>query len=283
MTAGTVAVDDPDWSEASAIAEVLASGGVRSMFQPIVDLATGRVVAYEALARGPVGPMESPLALFGAARRCGLLAELDEACRAAAIRGASELGLLEPLTVFVNVEPEVIENAAFTDLLAIIEAAPGDLRIVLEITERALAARPAELLRTVERVRALGWGIALDDVGADPTSLAFMSLLRPDVIKLDLGLVQGEPSPEIAGVMNAVNAYAERSGALILAEGIEDTGHVTTSLALGATLGQGWFFGRPTFTAAPQPEARALNLPSAGRRVPSEDDVASATPTRPPP
>jgi hypothetical protein len=63
MTAGTVAVDGSDWSEASAIAEVLASRGVRSMFQPIVDLATGSVVAYEALARGPVGPMESPLAL----------------------------------------------------------------------------------------------------------------------------------------------------------------------------------------------------------------------------
>ncbi len=97
------------------------------MRQTGASLATGSVVAYEALARGPVGPMESPLALFGAARRCGLLAELDEACRAAAIRGASELGLLEPLTVFVNVEPEVIENAAFTDLLVIIEAAPGDL------------------------------------------------------------------------------------------------------------------------------------------------------------
>jgi EAL domain-containing protein (putative c-di-GMP-specific phosphodiesterase class I) len=109
---------------------------------------------------------------------------------------------------------------------------------VLEITERALAARPAELLRTVERVRARGWGIALDDVGADPTSLAFMSLLRPDVIKLDLGLVQGEPPPEIAGVMNAVNAYAERSGALILTEGIEDTRRVTTSLALGPPSGR---------------------------------------------
>ena len=93
--------------------------------------------------------------------------------------------------------------------------------VVLEITERALAARPAELLRTVERVRELGWGVALDDVGADSMSLAFMPLLRPDVVKLDLRLVQERPGPAIAEIMNAVNAYAERTGALVLAEGIE--------------------------------------------------------------
>jgi diguanylate cyclase (GGDEF)-like protein/PAS domain S-box-containing protein len=270
MTSGAVAVDGTDWSEQAALKEVLAAGSVRSAFQPIVDLATGAVVAYEALARGPLGPLESPVALFGAARRCDLLVELDEACRTAAIRGATDLGLLDPLTIFVNVEPEVVENAAFTELVAILDAAPGTLRVVLEITERALAARPAELLRTVERVRSMGWGIALDDVGADPASLAFMSLLRPDVVKLDLSLIQGVASPQVAEVMNSVNAYAERSGALILAEGIEDTRHLTSALALGATLGQGWMFGRPTYTPTPEPHGVTLDLPSAGRRVPFE-------------
>ena len=238
--------------------------GVRSVFQPIVELDTGRVVAYEALARGPVGPLERPDALFAAARAAGRLAELDEACRAAAFRGAVDAALVAPLTVFVNVEPEVLDSAPLGDLLAIAERAPGTVRVVMEITERAIAARPAELLRTVERVRELGWSIAVDDVGAESMSLAFLPLLRPDVVKLDLRLVQERPGPEIAEIMNAVNAYAERSGAVVLAEGIEHEGHLRTARGLGATLGQGWLFGRPGAGAASGLAVGELVLPGAG-------------------
>ncbi len=254
---------DPGRDPATTIHDVLRSGGVRSVFQAIVDLGTGEVAAYEALARGPVGPLQAPGALFTAARGAGLLAELDRACRSAAFRGASDLGLLAPLTVFVNVEPEVLDGAPLSELLAIADAAPGDLRVVVEITERALAARPAELLQTVERVRDLGWGIALDDVGAEPASLAFMSLLSPDVVKLDMSLVQGRPSPRVAEVMAAVHAYAERTGALVLAEGIETEQHLATARALGATLAQGWYFGRAEEHPAPPASVRPLRLPSA--------------------
>src|ERR1700710_1632565 len=72
---------------------VLAAGGIHSLFQPIVDLDTGAVVAYEALARGPQGPLHAPDALFSAARRAGCLAELDDACRRAAFRGARTAGI----------------------------------------------------------------------------------------------------------------------------------------------------------------------------------------------
>jgi PAS domain S-box-containing protein len=246
---------DPDLDRALA-------DGVRSVFQPIVALDTGDVVAYEALARGPEGRLERPDLLFAAARAAGRLAELDEVCRTAAFRGAVTQGLLAPNTLFVNVEPEVLDTAPLADLLAIADAAPGRLRVVMEITERALATRPAELLRTVERVRALGWGIALDDVGADSMSLAFMPLLRPDVVKLDLRLVQERPGPEVAQIMNAVNAYAEQSGALVLAEGIEDDSHLRIALGLGATLGQGWLFGHPAAAPATDRASAELVLPA---------------------
>jgi diguanylate cyclase (GGDEF)-like protein/PAS domain S-box-containing protein len=255
--------DDP-----ALVAAALRPGGVRSVFQPIVDLDTGRVVAYEALARGPEGPLQRPDLLFATARGCGRLAELDQACRAAAFRGAVEHALLAPLTVFVNVEPEVLDSAPLADLLAIAETAPRQLRIVLEITERALATRPAELLRTVERVRELGWGVAVDDVGADSMSLAFLPLLRPDVVKLDLSLVQERPGPAVAQIMNAVNAHAERSGALVLAEGIEDDEHLATARALGATLGQGWLFGRPGPGPAVGLTVGRLRLPDTGDTEP---------------
>ena len=258
--------------------EILAARSVRSVFQPIIDLDGGHVVAYEALARGPQGPLERPDALFDAARQAGRLAELDEACRAAAFHGAVEHGLLAPLTLFVNVEPEVLDTAPLGDLLAIAEAAPGELRVVMEITERALAVRPADLLRTVERVRALGWGVALDDVGADTLSLAFMQLLRPDVVKLDLRLVQDRPGPAIAEIMNAVNDYAESSGAVLLAEGIETEQHLLMARALGARLGQGWLFGRPAAGPAPGYEVAELVLPPSRAHAALDDSPFTCLP-----
>ena len=245
------------------VGQVITDAAVHSVFQPIVDLATGAVVAYEALARGPVGPLHRPDDLFAAARAEGLLAELDQACRAAAFRGAVQHALVAPLTLFVNVEPEVLDSAPLEELLALAEGAPGELSVVVEITERALAARPAELLRTVARIRELGWRIALDDVGADAMSLAFMPLLRPDVVKLDLRLVQERPGPAVAQIMNAVNAYAQASGAAVLAEGIEDERHLHIARALGAQLGQGWMFGRPASPPAPPLATARLVLPDA--------------------
>jgi PAS domain S-box-containing protein len=254
-------VDQFQEDRVTAVRDVLRNGTLTSLFQPIVELDTGRVVAYEALVRGPDGPLRSPEALFDAARAAGCLAELDQACRAAALRGALDAGLVAPLTVFVNVEPEVLDEEPLAELFDRAGALPGNLRVVLEITERALAARPAELLRTVERVRGFGWAIALDDVGADSASLAFMPLLRPDVIKLDLSLVQARPGPAIAEIMNAVNAHAEATGAVVLAEGIEDGRHLGMASALGASLGQGWLFGRPGPGAAPGQRVGQLHLP----------------------
>ena len=132
---------------------------------------------------------------------------------------------------------------------------------MLEITERSLAARPAELLRTVARLRLAGWRIALDDVGADDMSLAFMPLLRPEVVKLDLRLVHQRPDAEVTAITLAVNAYAEATGAVVLAEGIETTDHVRQARALGASLGQGWFYGRPRAGLAHHLPATELSLP----------------------
>ncbi|WP_222196145.1 diguanylate cyclase domain-containing protein [Modestobacter italicus] len=256
----------------TTIDEVLSTGAVHSTYQPIVELDTGRVVAYEALARGPQGPLHTPDALFAAARAAGRLAELDRLCRSAALRGAVAAELRPPLTVFVNVEPEVLESAPMDELLAIATTAPAGLRVVVEITERALATRPADLLRAVERVREVGWGVALDDVGAESMSLAFMPLLRPDVVKLDLRLVQQRPGPAVAEIMNAVNGYAERTGALVLAEGIEDEQHLAMASALGASLGQGWYFGRPGPTAVTDRPVGALDLPPAQLRTAGATD-----------
>jgi len=94
-------------------------------------------------------------------------------------------------------------------------------------------------------LRSRGWGFALDDVGADWRSVALMPFLRPDLVKLDMRLVQEPFGADAAAVVRAVRAYADASGAEILAEGIETEEHERRALSWGATLGQGWLYGRP--------------------------------------
>jgi EAL domain-containing protein (putative c-di-GMP-specific phosphodiesterase class I) len=209
---------------------------IRAAYQPIVDLYNGDVVAAEALARWP-GLTVTPDIAFEYARRVGRADELDELCQRAAIEGLRGSGLPEGFEVFVNIEPG-------NSVAALVERTTGP-RLVAEITERALMAKPAELLRSVREMRDRGCGIALDDVGAVPDSLALLPFLAPDVIKLDISLVQGWPNVDQARILTAVAAYAERSGATILAEGIETDAELQQALALGATLGQGWHFSRP--------------------------------------
>jgi EAL domain-containing protein (putative c-di-GMP-specific phosphodiesterase class I) len=220
--------------------------GIRSVYQPIVRLSDRRVIAYEALARGPVGsPLERPDALFATARRAGLETTLDRECWRAALRGALDGELTSERALFVNVEPSSASSWVAEIGDPLFEDALEHFPLVAEVTERALPNHSTDLIPLAEDLRRRGARIALDDVGTDPRSLALLPFLRPDVIKLDLGLMQNSPSREIAEVVHAVNAEAERSGALILAEGIETEDHLRRALALGSSYGQGWLFGRP--------------------------------------
>ncbi|MDT7744293.1 MAG: hypothetical protein QOE59_3371 [Actinomycetota bacterium] len=217
--------------------------GLRSVFQPIVDLATGAVVAHEGLTRGPAGAWHRPEDLFARARTTGHLAELDEHCRRLALATALEAGAAGPSALFLNIEPDGIPLGP-PPPDAVTFAARGG-RIVLEFTERALTGDPARLQWFATRLRHVGIAVALDDVGSHPASLALMPFLRPEVVKLDQRLVQEPLDEDVARVAAAVGDYAERNDAVVIAEGIETAEHERTARALGATLGQGYRFGRP--------------------------------------
>ena len=247
----------------SAVLDAVLSGpGLRTVFQPLVDLSTGRTVAVEALSRGPAGSaLERPDELFAAAAQAGRTAELDWACRIAALQSFLAAGGAAPLTLFLNAEPSALTSTPPPEFGALVNAVhAAGVQVVLEVTERALAERPAELLRALEGVRRIGWAVAVDDVGAEPASLALLPLIAPDVVKLDLRLVQRRTTVAVAEIVNAVRAEAERSGARLLAEGIETPEHAELAASMGAELGQGWLYGRPGPLAGPY-DAPRLELP----------------------
>lgn len=247
---------------ATELDRILREGLLQPAYQPIVELATGQVVAYEALARvAGESPLARPDLLFDAARAHGRLVELDWACRVAAIRGAVDHGLRRSL--FINCEPEAMAAPPRPEAIPLLAQAESMFQPILELTERELNDHPRAILETLPALRERGVALALDDVGVDPRSLALMPFVLPDVIKLDLALTQAPLSADLAETVHAVNAHAERKGTLVLAEGIETEAHVLRARALGATHGQGWYFGRP----GPLPaEARmpAAKLPLAG-------------------
>ena len=258
-------------ASAGELDRILRHGLLTTLYQPIVELRTGATVGYEALSRGPVGsPLQRPDRLFAAAQAADRVCELDWLCRVTAVTGALGARLGRDAALFLNCEPAAIAAPCPDAHRAVWDRAMAELDLVLEITERAVTDRPAELSRVVAEHRTAGRRVALDDLGADVRSLALLPLIEPDVIKLDLGLVQNRPSTDQAAIVSAVAAEHERTGAVILAEGIETAAHLTVARTLGATYGQGWLWGRPgplaqIGTAAALPRSPRLPPADAGR------------------
>jgi EAL domain-containing protein (putative c-di-GMP-specific phosphodiesterase class I) len=262
----------------SELASVLSTHAIRCVYQPVVDLDDGQVVAFEALMRGPAGTsLESPMALLDAAQTDTELAMLDQLAHTFALSEMVSHADGAGRAVFLNVEPRGIAKQLPDSVVGPwvrgrAAALGRGLQLVIELTERALLDDPGLVLWMVGQMRAFGARIALDDVGALPESLAFLPVVRPDVVKLDLRLIQDHGTLEIAQITNAVRAYAEESGADIVAEGVESEADHEVALSLGATLGQGWLYGRPAALPATLGAHRVI------ARVAPLPDLPGATP-----
>ncbi|TFV61457.1 EAL domain-containing protein [Mycobacterium sp. PS03-16] len=258
-----------------------AGFGITSLYQPIVSLPDGRLVGFEALARWPGLDDPDPGTVFSHAAATGRLDGLDRACIHAAIGGALAGDLSRGSLLLVNAEPATsYRDWADDDVMA---RGREELAVMFEITERSLLEHPQTVLRKVAALREDGFGVALDDVGVHPDSLALLDVISPDVIKLDIDIIQSQPRYDHARTLSAVLAHHERTGAVILAEGIETDDHLEQALAMGATLGQGFRFGRAGALAGARPSAwtpperRAGLAPLTGSPF---DLVAQRMPTR---
>lgn len=244
----------------SATADVLRDARLGTVFQPIVDLDTRKVLGNEALMRVQMSGREvAPLALLTHARSRGAveLATLDLAALDGAVTAASKAG---GGVLLVNVEPSTLANHV-GEIIAVLERRAPGLHVVVEVTERALAADPAGLLRATEALHAKGYPVALDDVGTNPQSLALLDVIRPRIVKIDMAMLRDYGDQTSLHVTAAVAGYAEAVGAFVVAVGIETEEDLMHARILGADLGQGALFGRPSTHWPAHREDSPLRLP----------------------
>lgn len=261
-----VPTDALDGSGASAaVSEVIARGQLYPVYQPIVALASGRVLGVEGMIRPiPPAPFTDPAALFAAAAAGGRLLTLDLACIDAIVAGAQALPADQFLSL--NISPPTMEAPEFSAaLLASILArhafAPD--RIIIELTEQQSLRNPARVRQRIDACRQAGIRFAADDIGAGNAGLRLLAEISFDVLKVDLGLVQrSESEAPSNAVLGSVVELAKRMGALVIAEGIEHPSQLPPLSALGIAAGQGFHLGRPgpIQATAPTPAAMAVGI-----------------------
>lgn len=252
-------------AKTAAVRRAISERRMDAAFQPIFDLSSGELRAFEALARTPAdlglgGPQEA----FDIADRIGHTHELDSVCRAAAFAGAHALP--PGVRLFLNIAPSALLHRDFSpDALAAEARAAGldPSRIVVEVTERA-GVPAATLALHGAHLRAAGFGLALDDVGAGNAGLETLRHMTVDVIKIDRMVIANAGTDRASrAVLYAIVAFAAESGAEVVAEGIETAAELALirAVARPSTVGgpprihlvQGYLFGRPQAAMADGP------------------------------
>jgi EAL domain-containing protein (putative c-di-GMP-specific phosphodiesterase class I) len=222
---------------------LLDGGAIEPRFEPIVRLADGTAIAWEALARGAAADLPvAPARLFELAAEAGLAAELSRLCRRRALE-AAPAALPAGAALFLNCHPaELADPGPLIDSLAELRAA-GDRPLVLEIHEASIT-DPASIAGLRRRLDPLAVGIAYDDFGAGQARLVELAESPPDHLKFDRSLVSGldRAGDSRWRVLGALVAMARDLEIPTIAEGIETDAELDACRGLGFTAGQGHVF-----------------------------------------
>jgi diguanylate cyclase (GGDEF)-like protein len=212
---------------------------IKPVYQPLVELSTGRLIGFEALSRFNAEEQRSPDAWFNQAARCGRGLALEMAAIKAALAGAQNRP--QGTYLSLNFSPSALGSPK---LMAILPRNMSD--IVVEVTEHELASEDGALEDGLAKMRARGARIAVDDAGAGYAGLNQVMRVQPDVIKLDRSLIEGVHSDSAkSALVEFFVMFARRVGAAVCTEGIETLDELRTLINLGVTYGQGYLLGRP--------------------------------------
>lgn len=210
--------------------------------QPIVSWSTRTVLAYEALVRTDEPTMRFPGDLFDAAERLSRTGQLGRAIRAKVAALIPETP--SPALVFVNLHPTDLEDPELLSSEG--SLAPFASRVVLEITERTALDQVAGFRERVATLRALGFRIAIDDLGAGYAGLSSFASIEPDVVKADMSLVRGiETSAIKKKLVGAIASLCRDLHIQLVVEGVETASERDQIELLGGDALQGYLFARP--------------------------------------
>jgi EAL domain-containing protein (putative c-di-GMP-specific phosphodiesterase class I)/GGDEF domain-containing protein len=248
--------------------DILRSGRLSPLFQPVVDLTNGRVYGYESLIRGPIDTdLHSPEALFGEARRRGVHPLVEHASANSGLRVFQDADPPTGSSLFLNMSASALLHfwvkwgtsmpARLLDACAIEPA-----RIVIELTEHDPVYPDMSVLTEILRaLRAFGVRLALDDYGVGHASLQLWSEAQPDLVKIDRyffhGIAQDERRQKL---VRAVLSVAQCLGTPTVAEGVETAEDLAIVRDLGIRYAQGWFLGYPAarLTTEISPQVRQV-------------------------
>lgn len=233
---------------AQAVAEVLTGKLLRPVFQPIVDLRTGRVLGFEGLIRpDPHGPLPDTGRLFAAAAAAGRTVDLDLACIEAVVNAAGAIGPDRLLTL--NLSPRTLEVKDFDAawlLSGLVRNGISPSRVIIELTERDEVDDLGRLQQTFNLLQQYGLRLAADDVGAGNSGLRLLSQVQFDIVKIDLALVQsGVRRLGARAVLESLRDLALSQNARIIAEGVETARQLQVIRELDLGAAQGFLLGRP--------------------------------------
>src|SRR5689334_4899901 len=227
---------------------------LKLFYQPLINLKSGEVAGFEALARwhhddrGEISPNE----FIPVAEESGLILQLGRWAmdQAAATLANWDKETGEKLPLYVGVNLSAIQVAR-DDIAAVVASAlkasglTGD-RLTLELTESSIVQDPVRATRVFDALKALDATVAMDDFGTGYSSLAYLQRLPIDVLKIDKSFVSGMMvDPDSVAIVRAVLSLAEALGMSTTAEGIETVELATTLATLGCASGQGFYFARP--------------------------------------
>jgi EAL domain-containing protein (putative c-di-GMP-specific phosphodiesterase class I) len=225
------------------VREVLRLEAIETAFQPIFDLVTRRVVGVEALARFTVEPVATPDVWFADAESVGHGRPLE--LLAIRIALGNVAALPNNLYIAVNVSPATLSSPQL--LATLLESRVPPDRLVVEVTEHTSIPDYAPLQEARARLRHHGIRLSVDDAGSGYASFRHIVALAPDIIKLDRALIAGLDHDEARrALVAAVVMYALQSGAVLVAEGIENAVELAALESLGVDSAQGYHLGRPT-------------------------------------
>jgi len=227
---------------------------LKLFYQPLIDLKSGDVAGFEALARwehedrGEISPSE----FIPVAEESGLILHLGRWAMDKAARTLAEWDRKAgaPLKSYVGVNLSAIQVAR-DDIAAVVSSAlkssglSGN-RLTLELTESSIVQDPARATRVFEALKSLDATVAMDDFGTGYSSLAYLQRLPIDVLKIDRSFVSGMMvDPDSVAIVRAVLSLADALGMSTTAEGVETVELATTLAALGCAAGQGFYFAKP--------------------------------------